>query len=92
MRSHNVDTLAQEYGCTTLRQLAASADATISDPSLADGSGVRPSNCWKKGGSSGSGHSGGGKRSGGGEQCTYAIGSQDIIAHIDLDQSFDQAE
>eukprot|EP01046_Picozoa_sp_COSAG06_P087028 COSAG06_NODE_33565_length_487_cov_13.791237_1_plen_35_part_10 len=24
MRSHNVDTLAQEYGCTTLRQLAAS--------------------------------------------------------------------
>lgn len=73
MRAHNVDPLVQELGCTTFRQLASAADASVEDPSLAKGSGVDPTDCTRAG-------------------CTYWIGSTDIIAHVDMDQSFDQAE
>ena len=92
MRSHNHDHLAQEYGCTALRQLAYSADATVNEPTLGEGSGVRPTNCWSRSPNSNSRK--GADEPGGNddEQCTYAIGSKDIIAHIQLDRSFDQAE
>ena len=79
MRSHNHDSLAQEYGCTALRQLAAAADASVNDPSVAEASGVQPTNCWSS-------------NRGTDQECTYAIGSKEIIAHVQLDRSFDQAE
>jgi|EP01043_Picozoa_sp_COSAG02_P023963 hypothetical protein len=88
MRSHNHDHLAQEYGCTTLRQLASSADITVNDPKLGEGSDVQPANCWPHSDS----RKGAGEPSGSNDECTYAIGSNDIIAHIQLDRSFDQAE
>ena len=93
MRSHNHDHLAQEYGCTTLRQLAYSADVTVNDPKLGEGSDVQPANCWSRSSNSDS-RKGAGEPSGSGsnDECTYAIGSKDIIAHIQLDRSFDQAE
>lgn len=92
MRSHNQDNLAQEYGCTALRQLASYADASVNDPSLAEGSDVQPTNCGARSSDPEHNNGDGDANVSEDEECTYAIGSMDVIAHIQLDRSFDQAE